>query len=72
MSAEELENEALKLPSRDPARLAERLLESLESLSEEENERLWAEEAARRNATWDAATARPAADVIREARSRLK
>jgi hypothetical protein len=45
MSNEELEVEALKLAPRDRARLAERLLQSLENLSDEENERLWAEEA---------------------------
>jgi hypothetical protein len=72
MSTEELENEALKLSPRDRARLAERLLESLENLTDEENDRLWAEEAARRDASWSPATARPAADVLREARSRLK
>ena len=32
--------------------MAERLLDSLEALSEEENARLWAEEAARRDQTW--------------------
>jgi hypothetical protein len=72
MSTEELESEALKLSPRDRARLAERLLESLESLTAEENERLWAEEAERRDARWDSKAARPAADVLREARSRLK
>jgi len=72
MSPEKVENEALKLSPRDRARLAERLLESLENLTDEENERLWAEEAARRDAPWDSATVRPAADVFREARARLK
>jgi len=72
MSTEELEAEALKLSPRERARLAERLLESLENLTDEENENLWAEEAARRDAAWDGSAARPAADVLREARSRLK
>jgi len=72
MSTEELESEALKLPPRDRARLAERLLESLEALTDAENEKLWAEEAARRDAAWDPGTTRSAADVLREARSRLK
>jgi len=72
MSNEELESEALKLSARDRARLAERLLESLESLTDEENDKLWAEEAARRDSAWESATARPAADVLREACSRLK
>jgi hypothetical protein len=73
MSAEELEVEALKLAPQDRARLAERLLRSLESLSDEENARLWAEEAQRRDQAWDADTiGRPAVDVFRDARARLK
>lgn len=72
MSTDELANEALKLSPRDRARLAERLLESLENLTEEENERLWAEEAARRDAAWDPTTARSASTVLREASTRLK
>ncbi len=74
MSIEEIEAEALKLDPKARARLAERLLESLETLSDQEAERLWAEEAARRDADLDAApeTARPAATVLREARARLK
>jgi broad specificity phosphatase PhoE len=74
MSIEEIEAEALKLDPKARARLAERLLESLEALSDQENERLWAEEAERRDAEWDAApgTARPAVDVLRDARTKLK
>lgn len=45
--AEVLKN-ALSLEVRDRAILAERLLASLEEISEEEGERLWAEEAERR------------------------
>ncbi len=45
--AEVLKN-ALSLEVHDRAALAERLLASLEELSEEEAERLWAEEAQRR------------------------
>jgi hypothetical protein len=54
--------------------LAERLLESLETLSDQENEALWAEEADQRDADWDSppGSARPAADVLRDARARLK
>jgi hypothetical protein len=72
MSTDELEHEALKLAPRDRARLAERLLQSLESLTDEENSKLWAEEAARRDDAWDTATARLASDVIKDTRSRLK
>lgn len=45
MSLKELEAEALKLDPKARARLAGKLLESLEDLSEEENLRLWVEEA---------------------------
>jgi len=74
MSIEDLEAEALKLDARARARLAGKLLESLEDLSEEENARLWAEEAQQRDAEMDASpnSGRPADDVFRDARSRLK
>jgi broad specificity phosphatase PhoE len=73
MSIDELEAEALRLEPQARARLAERLLDSLERLSDEENERLWAEEADRRDAAWDAlgGAGRPAAEVFRDARARL-
>jgi hypothetical protein len=45
MSIDELEAEALKLGPQARARLAGRLLDSLESLSPEENEQIWLEEA---------------------------
>jgi hypothetical protein len=74
MSTEELEVEALKLAPKDRARLAKKLLQSLESLSDEENAALWADEAQRRDQAWDAepAIGRSAADVFRDARARLK
>jgi putative addiction module component (TIGR02574 family) len=73
MGIDELEAEALKLKPAARARLAERLLGSLEDLSEEENAKIWAEEAERRSAAWDAHpdSGRPADTVFREARSRL-
>ena len=74
MSIDELEAEVLKLGPQARARLAERLLNSLESLSDEENEQLWAVEAERRDAAWDSkgGTGRPAADVFQDARARLR
>ena len=74
MSIDELETEALKLAPAARARLAEKLLESLETLSDEENNRLWAEEAQRRDEAWDAGggSGHAADDVFREARARLK
>jgi sulfite reductase alpha subunit-like flavoprotein len=73
MNINEIEAEVLKLPPQVRAQLARKLLESLESLSDEENERLWAEEADRRDADWDATlgSARPAVDVLRDARGKL-
>jgi hypothetical protein len=67
MSIDDLEAKALKLDSRDRARLAAKLLESLEELSEEENERLWVEEAMRRDAEMDAqmGPGNPASDALR-------
>lgn len=74
MSIDELEAEALKLHPKSRAQLAERLLASLEDLTEEENAVLWAEEAARRDADMtqgDGAT-RPAEGVFRDARARFR
>ena len=44
----------------------------LENLSDDENARLWAEEAERRDQAWDVdpTTRRPAADIFRDARAR--
>ena len=74
MSINDIEAEALKLDPQARARLAKKLLESLESLSDEENERLWAEEADRRDSAWDSTpgAGRPADDVLRDARAKLK
>lgn len=73
MSIDELQVEALKLGAEARARLAQRLLESLEDLSDEENAKLWAEEAERRADAWDAAgeVGRPADEVFRHARARI-
>jgi hypothetical protein len=73
MSIKEIETAALKLIPKQRARLAEKLLESLEDLSEEENQRVWAQEAERRDAAWDAKTdgGRTAKRVFRNARAKL-
>lgn len=70
----DLEIEALKLAVAECDRLAEALLESLESLSNDENRALWLEEAARRDLAIDRnpTLARPAEDVFHEARARLR
>ena len=73
MDLHTLETEALKLNSNARAKLAERLLQSLETLSDAENEQLWAEEAQRRHQELEAGTVagRSADEVLREARARL-
>jgi len=73
MNLEELEAEVLKLNSHARAQLAAKLLQSLEVLSDAENERLWAEEALRRHEELEtgAAIPRAAEEVFREARARL-
>jgi len=73
MTTEQVENEALKLKPEARADLAEKLLRSLEDLSNEDIDRLWVEEAVRRNAEIDAGTAsmRDAEDVFRDARARI-
>ena len=71
MTIEQVETEALGPQAR--AKLAEKLLRSLDELSEKEIEQLWAEESLRRDAEIDsgAASLRDAEDVFRDARSRL-
>ena len=73
MTDEQLENEALKLRPAARAELAEKLLKSLEDLSDEEIERLWAEESVRRDAELDSGTAsmRDAEEVFKDARARI-
>jgi hypothetical protein len=71
MTIEELETEVLKLNPSLRARVADKLLRSLEALSDAENERLWAEEALRRHQELEtgAASARSAEEVLRDARA---
>ena len=74
MSLDKLEAEALKLEPKARARLAGRLLESLEHLSDEENARLWAEEAERREADMEThpGSSTSAKEALREARAKLR
>lgn len=66
--------EALELPPASRAELASQLLDSLENLSEEENDQLWAQEAERRYAEYKAGNieAVPAEEVFARLRSRRK
>ena len=70
----DLERESLKLPFKERAQLAERLLASLDEASKTELERLWLEEAERRYEAYKQGrmTARPAEDVLHDARESLR
>ena len=70
---DDLEKDLLKLDHRVRARLAHVLLASLDSLSEEENERLWADEAERRAAEMraDPGMGIPLDQAVAEIRARL-
>ena len=74
MTADEIEAKAPKLDPKARARLASKLLDSLEALSEEENQQIWLEEARRRDADLDAHPheGQPAGEIFREARAKLK
>lgn len=68
----EVLQDALKLDVQDRAALAQRLLVSLEELSEEEAEQLWAEEAQRRYAEYRAGRAEAIpADIVHERAQQL-
>ena len=74
MTIDELKREALRLDPSGRADLARELLQSLDDLSENEVERLWVDEALRRDAELDAGLARtiPADEVFTAARARLR
>ena len=74
MTIDELRAEALRLDPGERAELASQLLVSLDDLSESEIEKLWIEEAMRRDAALDNGTARaiPAGEVFAAARTRLE
>jgi putative addiction module component (TIGR02574 family) len=74
MKSSTVEKEALELPVAKRAKLAQRLLESLDQLSAEEAEKLWLSEAARRAREIDDGKVRPvtADELERRVRARLK
>ncbi len=74
MDAVVVEQEALKLDLKSRGRLAAKLIESLDSLTPEEHNELWAAEADRRCRELDSGEveAIPFDEVLREARSLLR
>jgi len=73
MTVADLETKILELSPKERARLARRILESLEVLSEAEIEALWLQEAERRDRALDEDPSRaiPGEGVMREARALL-
>ena len=73
MTIDELRAEALRLTPEERAELTSELLLSLDDLSKSETERLWLEEAERRDAALDNGSAKaiPADEVFSSARARL-
>jgi putative addiction module component (TIGR02574 family) len=74
MTASDLEAAVLKLPPKERARIAEKLLASLDTLSEAERDEIWAGEALRRDADLDEnpGLARDNDSVFRDARARVR
>ena len=71
---QEIESRALKLPPKERARLAERLLLSLETEADPDAERLWLEEAERRLEELRSGNVAgiPAQEAFRKVRSTLR
>jgi putative addiction module component (TIGR02574 family) len=69
-----IESEALKLPIRSRAHLAEKLIYSLEKKGYSKIERLWAKEAQKRYKAMASGKVKgvPASKVLREIRAKLK
>jgi putative addiction module component (TIGR02574 family) len=72
--SEKLEADLLALPLNSRASLARALISSLEEAADENVEALWVDEIRRRDKDLCSgrATARPAEEVLREARERLR
>lgn len=74
MKSRTIEKQVLHLPVEDRAKLAQRLLESLDELSEEEAAKLWLSEAERRAREIDEGKVKliPAEELERRVRARLR
>ncbi len=68
MEIDKIETEALDLPPKERAKLAHRLLESLDTVSEQEAELIWIEEAKRRAGELDSGSVTPVSGEELEAR----
>jgi len=73
-TANQIETDALKLPTRSRAQLAEKLIYSLEKGGYSKIEKLWAKEAQKRYEAMTSGKVKgtPASKVLREIRAKLK
>ncbi|MEW5786026.1 MAG: addiction module protein [Bacillota bacterium] len=74
MSVEQIKAEAFQLSKESRVYLVRKLLASLDEMSEDEIEKLWIDEAIRRDEELDSGTAQayPADEVLARARARRK
>ena len=74
LKIKKIEEEALRLPSRERAQLAEYLIRSLDEEEDMETEKLWIEESERRYREYKEGKVKtkPANLVFKEARSKFK
>ena len=74
MTIDQIEAELMKLDIKSRAMLAEKLLQSIEELSDDEHERLWALEAIKRHdeLVQGREHGHPAGEVLRNVRNSLK
>jgi len=74
LTLQDFETEALRLPAKDRAKLAQYLIESLDEAEDVESEKLWIEEAERRYQAYKAGKieSRSSDEVFKAARARLK
>jgi hypothetical protein len=74
MTAQNIEKHLLKLDAESRAHIAYKLLSSLDELTEDENEKLWAYEALRRDQEISdkSSTARSAQSVFKHARKKVQ
>jgi putative addiction module component (TIGR02574 family) len=74
LDLKKFEQQALHLPVKDRAALAEHLIASLDTADDVECERLWVEEAERRYQEYKRGriSSRPAEDIFRDAPSKIR
>ena len=74
MTVQNIEKQLMKLDVNSRAKLARKLLTSLDELSDDENEKLWAQEAFRRHdeLIHEKAKSRPAVIVFKNSKAQLK